>query len=154
MGNRNHRNGRSKYPDGQFWQLPYKVARHDAFRALSGNAVKVLIELHCRYIVRGDGSTNNGEITLSLGEASSVLNIGKATAQRALKELETAGFIRRTRTGHWYGRQASEFELTDLPSRGKPPTRDWQHMGREKQNAVPIRTTKPLNRSVSEPALN
>lgn len=150
---RTDRKGRSKYPEGPFWPLPYSQCRHPAFRALSGAALKVYAELHSRYQVRGDGrSNNNGSITLALGEASRLLQLGKTTVQRALMELEAAGFIFRTKRGHWYGRKAAEFRLTDCPCQGSAPSRDWQRIWLEKQNAVPERNAKHYDGSVSGPA--
>lgn len=125
MARRTKRNGRNK-GEGQYFGLPYVMARHEAFRTLSGAAVKVFIELRCRFTVRGDGSNNNGELTLSLDEGARLLGLGKGTVQRALKELEAAGFIEKVVQGHWYGRKASQYRVTDQRFRGWPPTRDWQ----------------------------
>ncbi len=107
--------------------MPYYIARHGAFRSLSGAALKVYVELRCRYTVRGDGRTNNnGELSLALEEGAKLLGLGKATVGRALKELEDAGFIAKMKQGQWYGRQATEWRITDLPCNGKPSTKDWE----------------------------
>lgn len=135
MARRTKRNGRSK-GEGQYFALPYSMARHEAFRKLSGAAVKVFIELRCRFTVRGDGSNNNGELTLSLDEAARLLGLGKATVQRALEELEAAGFAEKVVQGHWYGRKASQWRVTDQPFRDQPPSRDWQKPKAENQNSV------------------
>lgn len=128
MARRHNAKGRSQNPGAPYWQVNYGMAQHEAFRSLSGSAVKVLIELHTRYHVRGDGRTsNNGTISLSLDEGSRILGLGKATVGRALQELERRGFIAKTRQGHWYGRMATEWRLTDLPSNDSHATRDWQH---------------------------
>lgn len=126
MAKRHNNKGRSK-GGGQYVPLPYAMLRHDTWRSLSGPAVKVFLELRSRYTVRGDGSDNNGALTLSLDEAARVLKIGKATAQRALRELEKAGFVRMVERGKWYGHRASEYAVTDRPLKGKPASRDWQH---------------------------
>ncbi|MBT9292963.1 hypothetical protein [Prosthecodimorpha staleyi] len=87
----------------------------------------MLIELRCRYTVRGDGKTNNnGELRLAYEEAASLLGLGKATLARAFRELEAAGFIAKTKPGHWYGRMATEWRVTDQNYKGALPTRDWQ----------------------------
>lgn len=127
MPKRHDNRGRSKNPEGQYLALPYATARHAAFRALSGAALKVYIELRCRYTVKGDGRfDNNGELFLSLDEAARLLGLGKATVQRAYAELEAAGFIAMTERGHWYGRKATTWRVTDRPYKGQPASRDWQ----------------------------
>ena len=102
--------------------LPYGVAQSAAWRSMSGPAVKVWVELRCRF-----NGSNNGRLTLSLDEAARLLGIGKATAQRAFAELEAKGFIRVTRRGRWYGRRATEWAVTDQSVNGAIATRDWNH---------------------------
>jgi biotin operon repressor len=125
MVRRHNNKGRSKR-GGQFVPLPYFMLRHDAWRGLSGNAIKVFLELRSRYTVRGDSSNNNGELTLSLDEGARLLGMGKTTVHHALRELEQAGFIVKTKQGHWYGRKASEFRVTTERYRNDPPSKDWQ----------------------------
>lgn len=135
--------------------IPYATAKNDAFRGLSGAALKVFIELRCRYIVRGDGSTNNGEITLSLDEGARLLGLGKATVKRALDELIAAGFVKKTRQGQWYGRKASCYAVTDCPLKGKPATRDWQFSAtKKKEVSVPRPTMFDSNGSILKPDQN
>jgi hypothetical protein len=113
--------------EAQFIGLPYAMVRHEVWRALSGGAVKVWLEIRARYTVRGDGSSNNGQLTLSLDEAARILHLGKATVARALQELVDAGLLVRTKKGAWYGRKATEWRVTDCPTHGQVATRDWQH---------------------------
>lgn len=120
--------GRSKRQkeEGQYVNLPYFQLRSEAWRSLSGAAVKVWLELHTRF-----KGTNNGRLFLSLNEAAESLGMGKATVQRAYVELEAKGFIVKTRAGNWYQRQAHEWRLTTKPTqkaKGKrePPTHDWK----------------------------
>lgn len=84
MARRRHRrhqnNGRSE--DHQYWNLPYSMARSDAFRRLSGTALKVLLELRCRF-----SGYNNGKVTLSMDEGARLLGMSKGTVQRGLTEL-------------------------------------------------------------------
>jgi biotin operon repressor len=105
--------------------MPYPMLRSSAWRSLSGAAVKVFFELHCRF-----QGTNNGKIILSMNDATEVLGIGKATAQRAFKELQEKGFIVLTTPGNWYSRRAHEWRLTHKPVHkfaGKvAPTNDWR----------------------------
>ena len=104
----------------QFIAIPYAMARSTAFRSLSGNALKVWIELRSRFNGR-----NNGDLTLSLDEAARILGIGKATAQRAFAELEDKGFLKMVQLGSWYGRRATTWAVTDRSYQGHAPTRDW-----------------------------
>ncbi len=105
----------------QWVPIPYTMASHPAWRSLSGAAVKVWIELRSRFNGR-----NNGDLSLSLDEAARLLGIGKATAQRAFAELEAKGFIKLTKRGHWYGRMATTWAVTDRPYQGHLASRDWR----------------------------
>jgi DNA-binding transcriptional ArsR family regulator len=116
---KHEKNGRSE--DHQYWNLPYSMARSDAFRRLGGPALKVLVELRCRF--RG---FNNGKVTLSMDEAARLLGLSKGTVNRALGELQDKGFIRLKRRGQWYGRRASEWTLTMCPLDGLPASNDWR----------------------------
>ncbi len=64
---------------------------------------------------------------MSLDEGAKLLNIGKASVCRSLRELEEKGFIKLTKRGQWYGRMASEFAVTDKSMNGNYPTNDWQN---------------------------
>lgn len=107
--------------EGQFFKLFYIMAHSSAFRSLSGGSLKVLVELRCRF-----NGGNNGKVFLSYQEAADILGMSKSTAARAFSELEEKGFIRKARPGHFYGRRATEWILTDCPHEGHPATRDWQ----------------------------
>lgn len=111
----------------QYAILDYSFLRSDAFRQLSGPAIKVFLELRTRY-----NGKNNGRITLSLDECRRLFSIGKRTAQRAFQELEAKGFVRLVVLGRWFGRKASEWELTMVPRDGRPPTHDWKMWKPEK----------------------
>ncbi|MCE7999082.1 MAG: helix-turn-helix domain-containing protein [Rhodobiaceae bacterium] len=115
-------NTKGRNENEQYARLPYRMAQHPVFRGLSGNALKIWIELRCRY-----NGSNNGKLFLSLGEAAKLLGMGKSSADRAFKELEHRGFIVKTKQGYWYGRQATEWRTTDVSCDGHLATRDWQH---------------------------
>jgi hypothetical protein len=112
--------GRSKRDD-QFLPIPYAMAHSPAFRSLGGPALKVWIEIRSRF-----NGFNNGKLSLSLGDAAKLLHLSKTTAKRAFDELQEKGFLRLRVLGHWYGRRASEFILTDVRFGDVPPTRDWE----------------------------
>ena len=124
------KNGRG---GGQYLPISYGMAHSPAFRGLSGAAVKLWIEVRCRF-----NGGNNGALRVSMGEAATLLGMSKSTAQRAFQELVDAGFLVLMREGHWYGRRAHEWRSTDIPCDGHPATRDWQR-GDKIQNAVPNR---------------
>ena len=124
--------------EGQYFGLSYSMAHSAAFRSLSGGALKVLVELRCRF-----NGGNNGKVFLSYQEASDKLGMSKSTAARAFAELKAKGFIRVARPGHFYGRRAAEWILTDCPHAGHPATRDWQAWRPQRQGknktSVPVR---------------
>ena len=123
------RKGRSK-KGGQFVPVPYPMAESAAWRSLTGAAVKVYVELRRRF-----NGGNNGKLSLSLMEAASLLRLSKSTVGRALDQLVERGFIVKTREGHWYGRKAAEYAVTDRPLDGHPPTNAWQNW-RDKKTSV------------------
>jgi DNA-binding transcriptional MocR family regulator len=112
--------GRSK-GEGQFLALPYSTAASPAFRSLSGAAVKVWVELRCRF-----NGANNGRLSLSWDQGAALLGLSKTTVGRAFRELAAKGFVRLRKAGQWYGRRAAEYVLTDISFDGYPPTRDWE----------------------------
>lgn len=106
--------------------LPYAQLKSDAWRSLSGSAVRLWLELHTRY-----NGGNNGSLKLSYAEAGELLGMGKATVQRAYAELVEHGFLALELEGNWYHRKAHEWRLTTKPVqkvRGKEmATNDWRN---------------------------
>ena len=129
--------GRSKGEE-QCLPIPFSMSRSHAFRSLSGPALKVWVELRCRY-----NGGNNGRLSLSFRQAAEHLGLSKTTVARAFAELVEKGFIKLRRAGRWYGRLATEWILTDVKYDGYPATRDWQNWRPpappEKQKSVPRR---------------
>lgn len=105
----------------QYLAIGYPMAQSEAWRSLSGAAVKVFVELHTRF-----HGGNNGKLNLSLDEGARLLQLGKATIVRALAELTEKGFIKLKRRGRWYGRKASEYSLTTKSCEGLPGTNEWR----------------------------
>lgn len=118
--------GKSKRrSEGQYLPLPYAQLKSQAWRTLSGSAVRLFLELHTRY-----NGGNNGKLTLSYAEAAEALVMGKATVQRAYHELMEHGFLALEKEGNWYHRQAHEWRLTTKSMHGAKgkvaPTHDWR----------------------------
>jgi DNA-binding transcriptional ArsR family regulator len=131
---RHEKNGRSQ--ENQYWNLPYSMARSDSFRRLGGPALKILVELRCRFC-----GYNNGKITLSMDEAARLLGLSKGTVSRALVELQDKGFIQLKRRGRWYGRRASEWSLSMCSLNGLPATNEWRNWRAQK----PLREARKIN---------
>lgn len=119
------RRGSRKSGEGAYAPLPYAMLKSPAWRSLSGAAVKVFLELHTRF-----NGSNNGAVRLSFAEAAEALGMGKATVQRAFRDLQDKGFVVLERKGNWYHRQAHEWRLTIKPVQKlkglDAPTHDWR----------------------------
>jgi biotin operon repressor len=107
--------------EGQYAPLPYAMLQSPAWRSLSGAAVKVYLEVRCRF-----HGANNGNLSLSLDQAADLLGLGKATVHCAFKELQDKGFVVCTRRGQWYGRLASLWAVTDKGIGESLPTNAWR----------------------------
>ncbi len=132
MARRKHRsvNQKGRTPPGdQYAKFGFPMLQSDAWRSLSGPAVKVFLELRSRF-----NGGNNGRLHLSLDEAKALLGIGKTTAQRAFDELEAKGFVRMNKRGSWYGRRATQWIVTDCALDGENATCDWKRWQPLKNN--------------------
>ena len=105
----------------RFVKLTYPLIESQAWRWLRPISQSVYIELRRRY-----NGLNNGRISLSLSEAAHILKASKSSISKALKQLETHGFIKLIKKGYFTGRMASEYALTDEQLDGCPPTREWK----------------------------
>ena len=94
----------------------------EAWRSLSGGALRYYIELRRRF-----NGQNNGELHLSIVEAMKVLGMGRHTVIRAQRELVEKGFIWCTVAGNWKDRTASTWELTDEPVGTQLPTSAYKN---------------------------
>ncbi len=106
----------------QYFSVSYAMAQSPAWRSLSGAALKVWVELRCRFNGR-----NNGQLSLSWDEAARLLGLGKGTVGRAFAELEAKGFIKMTKRGQWYGRRATTWAVTDKSYQGHLAAHAWKH---------------------------
>lgn len=129
-GWRKNKKGRS-LGGSKFVPVHYELAHSLAWRSLSGAAVKVLIELRTRF-----NGSNNGDLSLSLGDAARLLAVSKSTAKRAFDELVAKGFLVNMSPGHWYGRQAATWAVTmeaiHLPQAELKPRHDWKRWDGER----------------------
>lgn len=136
--------GKRNDKEGQYTTLPYAQIKSEAWRSLSGAAVKVWLELHTRF-----NGGNNGNVRLSMNEAVRALGISKGTAQRAFIELEEKGFIALQNPGNWYHRKAHEWRLTTKrmqTSKGvQVATNDWQKWRAKTKDGPPeYPSTSPM----------
>lgn len=115
-------NAKGRNGTEQWVPISYVMVRSPAWRSLSGPAVKVWVEIRSRF-----NGWNNGDLSVSLDEASRLLGMGKATAKRAFAELEEKGFLKMTKLGQWYGRMATTWAITDRSLKGNLASNDWKH---------------------------
>ncbi len=86
-----------------------------------------------------------------MDEAKRLLHIGKSTAARAFEELEEKGFITKTKPGHWYGRRATTWAVSDRQLGNQPPTYSWREWRRKNNSSVPRRDIFDADGTVSGP---
>jgi predicted transcriptional regulator len=97
----------------RFVQLHHWLLNTAAWKDLSAVERSIYVELLFRY-----NGQNNGRIGYSARTAANALKIGKATAARALRSLQSHGFIVVEKRGafHCKIRHASEYRLTAYDS--------------------------------------
>lgn len=111
--------------DAKHVRLYNGMMASEAWRALTGNAVKLLV-----YVASYEGPTQpNGSIYCSALHAANGIGISKPTALRAFQELQDKGFLRPTAKGHFHikGGPATCWRLTWLAWPGvKGATKDYE----------------------------
>jgi hypothetical protein len=113
--------GRNKGKIEPYVRLPHWMLKSPAWMNLSGNAIKTLLHLWERH-----NGGNNGEIVYAVRDAEAI-GLSKSSADRALDELVTAGFLRVV-TGSAFtmkNRRATAWALTAEPIGGERPTKDF-----------------------------
>lgn len=153
--------GKRKHSEGQYAPLSYAILKSPAWRSLSGNAVRLFLELHTRF-----NGSNNGKLRLSYAEAAEALGMGKASVQRAYADLIDKGFLRLECEGNWYHRKAHEWRMTIKPVQGAKhkivPSHDWRSYQPQKTKrgsiadhkegaVVPLQNPSQASGSVAEP---
>jgi hypothetical protein len=127
-GSRANATGRSEV--ARYVQLHHWMLDCPAYASLRPMPRALLIELARRF-----NGSNNGEIGLGEREAAARLAVADRKAvRRAFSELESAGFIVKTRAGAFNvkaadGRRASEWRLTWWGYGDALATKDFMSMG-------------------------
>lgn len=125
---RHDRTGRSKAaklsPEAQWVQLHNGFRKEASWQALSFGARITYIELKGAF-----NGSNNGRIMASVRFLAEQIGCAKATVERALSELQDAGFIVKTKGGALGvdGKgTGSCWRLTELGCLGERPTQDYK----------------------------
>jgi hypothetical protein len=124
-----NRNGRSNKKD-RFVALPHYMMNTFAWQRLSVTARAAWLEL-----VRVHNGSNNGRIAMPSRTLGKRLGVSKTTAERAIKELLTFGFIIITKASTFIiKRRGTEYLLTHIPDDRtdpkSPPSRAFQNIGK------------------------
>ncbi len=147
---RKSKRGRRKLPQGEQYIMWHRwMLDSPAYRALSGNEVKLMTLLHRRY-----NGVNNGAISMSVREAAAEVGCCPNHAVKCFKNLERVGFVVATQKGafDWKSRHATTWRLTWLPTKNPSaasysdePTKDFmlrpREAAKEIQNPAPPRAT-------------
>lgn len=127
-------------------RLHHHLYDSHAFSALTPVEARVWLSLRRRC-----GPTNNGDLSMTLADARHAGISSSSTLAKALRALEAAGLIARTRTGTVAGgglRTCSLYRFTDLavlqmlkvPTPAMPATNEWEHFRTKAQVLAAIRS--------------
>ncbi len=94
MAKRGLFNNKGRSPNGSFVQLPHRLLNEPKFLGLSGNAVKLLLDLFSQF-----KGKNNGDFSIAWSRMKARGWRSKSTLHRAKDELIAAGMITTTRQG-------------------------------------------------------
>ena len=132
--NRKKPNAKGRNTSETFIKIDKHVVLCDAYRSLSGNAVKLLIQF--TLLFKG---ANNGEIYLSVRKAADFCGIATGTAQRCIKELIEKGFIIINQKGSFNLKveNATTYWLTTKANPLEIPTKEYMRWTPKKQKPVP-----------------
>jgi hypothetical protein len=121
------RKGHSK-TRGRFVALGNGLLTSDAWRSLSGSAIRYYVELRRQF-----NGMNNGHLHLSHEQTKKTLGMGSHTVLRAQKELQDKGLIRMTMQGGFSQRLATTWALTDEAVPPMRATHDFKNWRRTKR---------------------
>lgn len=130
-GRRIDKTGRSA-PDAKHIRIYRWMFLCPAYRALRSIERCILQELMFRFT-----GQNNGDIGLSIREATETVHCSKETAKNALERLVELGFIKIGQKGSFdlKSRHSTRWILTVEEYKGAPPTKDfmrWKSGGESK----------------------
>jgi hypothetical protein len=129
MGKAFNKTGRSN-KQNRLVALPHYIMDTFAWRRLSVTARAAWLEF-----ARIHNGCNNGKLAMSSRMLGERLGVSKDTADRAIKELLTFGFLQMTRAATFIiKRRAAEYLLTHIPDDRTepkcPPSRAFQNIGK------------------------
>jgi hypothetical protein len=125
--NRTGKNGRGSQKE-RYVALPHYIMNTMAWCRLSVTARAAWLEF-----VRAHNGSNNGKIAMPERTLADRLGVSRNTANRAIKELLTFGFIEMTKGASFAGkRHAAEYRLTHLKDdiTKALPSRAFQSIGK------------------------
>lgn len=145
-GRKHNATGRSSGGD-RFVKLDHWMLQSAAWRSLTCTQRAVFVEACAFY-----NGSNNGSIILPVREIADRCNISKATAGRAIRELEDIGFLDCTYLGAFkrQNRKASEYRITLFKcdvSGHKATKRFMQYTAYETRSHQRDRTVSPEGQS-------
>lgn len=119
-----------KRTTGSFLALPHHFLKHHKFGNLSGNAVKLLIE-----VIMNFSGFNNGDLSAPYSKLKYRGWKSKGTLSRAIKELLDTGFLIKTRQGGKHKCSLYGFSLWSIDEcdgkldirSSKNPTNEWKN---------------------------
>jgi hypothetical protein len=117
---------KKKLAGERYVRLFHGMMQSQAWQSLDGNARAIYVELAMLYCGAG---TNNGKIGFSARQAARAIQVSRATASRAMIELQDRGFIVAVTKGHFsHKRQATRWRLTefDCDITGQPASRYFE----------------------------
>ncbi|MCX7103255.1 MAG: hypothetical protein NTX38_17675 [Methylobacter sp.] len=97
-----------------------EMIRSAAYETLSGNAVKLLIQMQTHWRMYEP-------IAYSVTEAQTRVGCSRGKAHEALRELETHGFIKLMLDGHFYKQLARKWRLTFREYNNQKPSDEWRN---------------------------
>ena len=107
--------------EGPYYMIFECYLDSPAYRDLKPPAKALLIEfLRICYPV-----ARNGHLSISVSNASKLLNVSKPTASKAFHDLAEHGFLVLTEGQYWQERKAREWRLTIKSCIGRDPTNEW-----------------------------
>lgn len=138
-------------------RIYHSMIESGAFRAASGNAVKLLVVLtNLEKENRKTHKSNNGSIFLSVRQAAEWTGLHPSTVVAAFRELDKLGFIKAVQRGHFdaKGGQATTWRLTWKPVAGTgPPTNDFLQWTPQPGSRAERRATSILRCGIAENAV-